>query len=122
MPGLFWLYTGSNIETPVLQMMISILKIIILPVTLGIILNSLNLKFINKINSGLPLIAVIAIIIIIATIIGSSANHILIYGWSILLIVISGLLSVVLRAKNDEAYNNVDFNLCTLSSPCSLSY
>ncbi|WP_431786732.1 EpsG family protein [Vibrio harveyi] len=41
---------------------------------------------------------------------------------SILLIVISGLLSVVLRAKNDEAYNNVDFNLCTLSSPCSLSY
>ncbi len=41
---------------------------------------------------------------------------------SIVFIIMSGLLSVVLRAKNDETYNNVDFNLCTFSSPCSLSY
>ena len=88
MPGLFWLYTGNNIEVPVLQMMLSILKIVILPVALGIILNGLNLKFVNKIRVGLPLIAVTAIVIIIATIIGSSANQILIYGWLVLLIVI----------------------------------
>ena len=69
-------------------MMISIFKIIILPVTLGIILNSLSLKFLNKIKSTLPLIAMTAIIIIIATIIGSSSDQILMYGWFILLIVI----------------------------------
>lgn len=88
MPTLFWLYTGSDIDVPILQMMISIFKIIILPVTLGIILNSLSLKFLNKIKSTLPLIAMTAIIIIIATIIGSSSDQILMYGWFILLIVI----------------------------------
>ena len=88
MPTLFWLYTGTDIDVPILQMMISIFKIIILPVTLGIILNSLSLKFLNKIKSTLPLIAMTAIIIIIATIIGSSSDQILIYGWLILLIVI----------------------------------
>ena len=88
MPTLFWLYTGTDIDVPILQMMLSIFKIIILPVTLGIILNSLSLKFLNKIKSTLPLIAMTAIIIIIATIIGSSSDQILIYGWLILLIVI----------------------------------
>ena len=88
MPTLFWLYTGTDIDVPILQMMLSIFKIIILPVTLGIILNSLSLKFLNKIKSTLPLIAMTAIIIIIATIIGSSSDQILMYGWFILLIVI----------------------------------
>ena len=88
MPTLFWLYTGTDIDVPILQMMLSIFKIIILPVTLGVILNSLNLKFLNKIKNALPLIAVTAIVIIIATIIGSSSDQILIYGWLILLIVI----------------------------------
>jgi len=88
MPTLFWLYTGTDIDVPILQMMLSIFKIIILPVTLGVILNSLNLKFLNKIKNTLPLIAITAIIIIIATIIGSSSDQILIYGWLILLIVI----------------------------------
>ena len=88
MPTLFWLYTGTDIDVPILQMMLSIFKIIILPVTLGVILNSLNLKFLNKIKSTLPLIAITAIVIIIATIIGSSSDQILIYGWLILLIVI----------------------------------
>ena len=88
MPTLFWLYTGTDIDVPILQMMLSIFKIIILPVTLGVILNSLNLKFLNRIKNALPLIAVTAIVIIIATIIGSSSDQILIYGWLILLIVI----------------------------------
>ena len=88
MPTLFWLYTGTDIDVPILQMMLSIFKIIILPVTLGVILNSLNLKFLNKIKNALPLIAITAIVIIIATIIGSSSDQILMYGWFILLIVI----------------------------------
>ena len=88
MPTLFWLYTGTDIDVPILQMMLSIFKIIILPVTLGVILNSLDLKFLNKIKNALPLIAITAIVIIIATIIGSSSDQILIYGWLILLIVI----------------------------------
>ena len=42
MPTLFWLYTGTDIDVPILQMMLSIFKIIILPVTLGVILNKIG--------------------------------------------------------------------------------
>ena len=88
MPALFWLYTGSNIEIPVYQMMLSIFNIIIIPVFLGIILNSITFFNLEKIKLCLPLIAVIAIIFIIAIIIGSNANQIFKYGSKIFFIVI----------------------------------
>jgi len=88
MPSLFWLYTGSNIEIPVYQMMLSIFNIVIIPVFLGIILNSTIFFNLEKIKLCLPLIAVIAIIFIIAIIIGSNANQIFKYGSKIFFIVI----------------------------------
>jgi len=88
MPALFWLYTGSNIEIPVYQMMLSIFNIIIIPVFLGIILNSITFFNLEKIKLCLPLIAVIAIIFIIAIIIASNANQIFKYGPKIFFIVI----------------------------------
>ena len=88
MPALFWLYTGSNIEIPVYQMMLSIFNIIIIPVFLGIILNSITFFNLEKIKLCLPLIAVIAIIFIIAIIIASNANQIFKYGSKIFFIVI----------------------------------
>ena len=88
MPALFWLYTGSNIEIPVYQMMLSIFNIIIIPVFLGIILNSITFFNLEKIKLCLPLIAVISIIFIIAIIIASNANQIFKYGPKIFFIVI----------------------------------
>ena len=88
MPALFWLYTGSNIEIPVYQMMLSIFNIVIIPVFLGIILNSITFFNLEKIKLCLPLIAVIAIIFIIAIIIASNANQIFKYGPKIFFIVI----------------------------------
>jgi len=80
MPLLFWLYTGSSIEIPIFQMMISIFKIVIIPVTLGIILNSIGFINMEKIKLCLPLIAVIAIVFIITIIIGSNSNQIFKHG------------------------------------------
>ncbi len=88
MPLLFWLYTGSNIEIPIYQMMISIFKIVMIPVTLGIILNSLGFINMEKIKLCLPLIAVIAIVFIITIIIGSNSNQIFKYGPKIFFIVV----------------------------------
>ena len=87
MPALFWLYTGSNIEIPVYQMMLSIFKIVIIPVTLGIILNSLSFINIEKIKLCLPLIAVIAIVFIVTIIIGSNSSQIFKQGPKIFLAV-----------------------------------
>ena len=88
MPTLFWLYTGSNIEIPIYQMMISIFKIVIIPVVLGIFLNSLSFITIKKIKLCLPLIAVIAIVLIITIIIGSNSAQIFKHGLKIFFIVI----------------------------------
>ena len=87
MPILFWFYTGSNIEIPVYQMMLSIFKIVIIPVTLGIILNSLSFINIEKIKLCLPLIAVIAIVFIVTIIIGSNSSQIFKQGPKIFLAV-----------------------------------
>ncbi len=97
MPLLFWFYSGNNIDVPIVPMMISILKIIIFPVALGIIINNLNLQFINKIKIGLPLLALIAILLIIATIIGSNASQIGMYISTIsLVIILHNLIGLVL--------------------------
>ena len=88
MPILFLFYTGSNIEIPIYQMMFSIFKIVVIPVSLGIILNSINSLNLEKIKLFLPLVAVIAIVFIITIIIGSNTNQIFKYGPKIFFIVI----------------------------------
>ena len=88
MPVLFLFYTGSNIDIPIYQMMFSIFKIVIIPVSLGIILNSISFLNLEKIKLCLPLVAVIAIVFIITIIIGSNTNQIFKHGSKIFFIVI----------------------------------
>jgi len=88
MPILFLFYTGSNIEIPIYQMMFSIFKMVIIPVSLGIIINSISFLNIEKIKLCLPLIAVIAIVFIITIIIGSNTSQIFKHGSKIFFIVI----------------------------------
>jgi BASS family bile acid:Na+ symporter len=88
MPILFLIYTGSSIEIPIYQMMLSIFKIVIVPVFLGIIVNSSNFLNIEKAKLYLPLIAVIAIVFIITIIIGLNSDQIFKHGPQIFFIVI----------------------------------
>ena len=88
MPTIFWIYTGSNIEIPFFQMIISIFKIVIIPVILGVFLNSINFIDLKKIKLCLPLIAVLSILFIITIIIASNSDQIFKHGPKIFLIVI----------------------------------
>ena len=88
MPIFFWLYTGSNIEIPVYDMMLSIFKIVIIPVSLGIILNNNSFPRIKKIKTFLPMIAVLAILLIISIILASNSNQIFEYGFKVFIIII----------------------------------
>ena len=88
MPILFLLYTGASIEIPIYQMMLSIFKIVIVPVFLGVIVNSFNFLNMEKTKLYLPLIAVIAIVFIITIIIGSNSNQIFKYGPKIFVVVV----------------------------------
>jgi BASS family bile acid:Na+ symporter len=68
MPTLSWLYLGQTVTVPVTNMLLSILKIVILPVVIGVAINSLLHRLVRKIQFIFPVIAVIAIVLIIAII------------------------------------------------------
>jgi len=74
-PVLTWLYIGQEVPVPIINMMLTVLKIIILPVTLGIIVNSYFGQYLMQIKQFLPVISVIAIVFIIAIIVALNAHQ-----------------------------------------------
>ena len=72
-PFLTWLYVGQTIPVDVQSMMLSIAKLILIPLSLGIFLNTLFRYQVLRISRFLPLVSVIAIVWIIAIIV--ALNH-----------------------------------------------
>ncbi|MDT8404306.1 bile acid:sodium symporter family protein [Sulfuriflexus sp.] len=66
LPGLSWLYLGQVVTVPVADMLISIIKIVILPVTIGVTINTLLPRLVRKIQPVFPVVAIAAIVLIIA--------------------------------------------------------
>jgi BASS family bile acid:Na+ symporter len=74
MPALTWLYIGHTVSVPVENMLESIVRIVMLPVLLGVAINSLLGKYLDRVRKIFPLISMAAIIIIIAIIVALNAN------------------------------------------------
>lgn len=68
-PFLTLLYVGQQVPIPVVDMLLSILKIVVIPVTLGVILNTSFSRQIKPVKPYFPLISMVAIVIIIAVIV-----------------------------------------------------
>jgi BASS family bile acid:Na+ symporter len=64
-PLLTWLYVGQRIDVPVLNMMMDIFMIILLPVTVGVLVNHYLGEHLHVLKRVFPLISVVAIILII---------------------------------------------------------
>ncbi len=88
MPILFFFYTGAIIDVSIFDMMISIFKIVIIPVFFGLIINTFNIFPLKKISNYLPLISVFSIVFIISIIIALNAKNIFEYGFLIFFAVI----------------------------------
>jgi len=102
-PLLVYLLGGTWVEVSLLSMVMSTVKIILIPVVAGIILNRLFTRQIDRFREILPLVSVIAIVMIIAGIVGANASKILGSGLLVLVIVmlhnIIGLLLGLLIGK-----------------------
>lgn len=85
MPLLTWLYVGQTV--PVQDMLLSILKIVLLPVILGVGLNTLLQARLAKIKPVFPAISSLAIIIIIAIIVALNHGRLTTMGATIILAV-----------------------------------
>ena len=83
-PLLVYSLAGAWVEVSFWAMVLSVVKVILIPVLLGILLRSLFGKQIQKISDILPLISVVSIVMIISGIVANNAEKIVSCGVLIL--------------------------------------
>ncbi|MDH5408628.1 MAG: bile acid:sodium symporter family protein [Gammaproteobacteria bacterium] len=97
MPFLTWLYVGQTVPVPVAGMLYSILKIVLLPVLGGVLINSFLESRLDRIKPLFPFVSSLAIIVIIAIIVALNRDRLTSIGATLVIAVmlhnIIGLLS-----------------------------
>ncbi|MFU0841420.1 MAG: Bile acid transporter [Burkholderia sp.] len=76
-PSLMYLFASQWMPISAWAMFISIVKIILIPVTAGVIINKYFGKYLNNVMATLPLISVGAIVTIVAAVTAASGNQLL---------------------------------------------
>ena len=87
-PFLVEILAGKSVDIPVTGMIISLVKIVLVPVILGVVINTFLHKPIKKIAPVLPLISMAAIVIIIAIVVALNAQQLVKVGSMVALAVI----------------------------------
>lgn len=87
-PFLTWVLIGQTVEVDVMGMLVSVVKVVIVPVVLGLAINYFFVKKINAVKDVFPAISAAAIVIIIAVIIGTNSANLGKSGPLVLLAVI----------------------------------
>lgn len=87
-PFLVYVLAGQWVEVSLAGMFISVIKIVLLPVLLGIFSRKVFKNYLEDILSIMPLISALAIILIISGIIGANAKKIIESGLVVLVVVI----------------------------------
>ena len=75
-PFLTWLYAGQSIPVDAQAMMLGIAKMVIVPLSLGVLLNTLLQPLVRRVSPSLPLASVIAIVWIIAIIVALNQSSV----------------------------------------------
>lgn len=95
-PLLTWIYIGQTIDVDMYGMLVSILQIVIVPVALGIVINTLSGSRIENIRYLFPLFSVLTIVFIIAIIMALNRETVISAGILIAVVVmLHNLLGLV---------------------------
>ena len=86
-PLLVYILAGTWVEVSFWAMVISVVKVILIPVLLGTLIRTLFGKQIEKISEVLPLISVVSIVMIISGIVAINAEKIVSCGVLVLIVV-----------------------------------
>jgi BASS family bile acid:Na+ symporter len=87
-PLLTWIYIGQTIDVDMYGMLVSILQIVIVPVALGIIINTVSGSRVENIRHLFPLFSVLTIVFIIAIIMALNRETVISAGILIAVVVI----------------------------------
>ena len=95
-PFLTWFYVGQSVEVPVLNMLLSIIKIVLLPVLAGVIINTYFGRYLEPIKPALPVLSVLTIVIVIAVVTALNVDNLKQLTWMIgVAVVLHNLLGLV---------------------------
>ena len=86
-PLLTWWLAGAWIGISLSAMMLSILKMVVAPIVLGIVLNTLFRSTVEKVVKVLPLVSVVSIVLIVGGVVAVSSQRILETGALIMVVV-----------------------------------
>lgn len=87
-PAITWLLLRTSVTVDVAAMFLSIVKVVIVPIGLGFLVNRLWGSFTQKLADGLPLVSVTAITLIVASVVSHNAAQILSTGAVVFAVVI----------------------------------
>jgi len=87
-PFLVSLMIGKSVDVPVASMLISLFKIVLFPVAIGVLLNTFFAKYVRKAEPAFPYISMFAIVLIIAIVVALSASKLVEVGVIVALAVI----------------------------------
>ena len=87
-PLLTWLYVGQQVPVPVWDMLLSVAKIVLLPVMLGVAMNTWVDDRLGPVKALFPLLSMAAIVLIIAIIVALNVGNIAAAGWLVALAVV----------------------------------
>ena len=79
-PAITYLLLKTTVSVDVLSMFLSIIKVVIVPIALGFIINKFWGKYTKKVADVLPLISVTAITLIVAAVVSHNSERILATG------------------------------------------
>ena len=87
-PLLTYLYLRTSVSVDAKAMFLSIIQVVIVPIGLGLLINRLFEKRTQRISDALPVVSVIAICLIVASVVSHNSEKILSTGLIIFIVVI----------------------------------
>lgn len=91
-PMLTLLFVGEKLDVSFASMFLSIVKVVAVPIVLGVVLNRLLPKLSEKLQKVLPLVSVIAITLIVGAVVSNNAADIMEAG--IVIVAVVALLNI----------------------------
>lgn len=87
-PALTFVFAGQTVDVNIVSMFLSIIKVVIVPIALGFVVNKFFSAVTQKIVKILPLISVTAIVAIVAAVVSANSAKIMTSGLLIVLVVV----------------------------------
>ena len=76
-PLVFWLFASQWLEVNATGMFISVLQIVLLPIIVGLIIKAILGHKVDHVAESMPLVSIIAIVLIVAAVVGGSKDRII---------------------------------------------